>query len=45
MAAWRDGGLDRGSGFGEHADEVGSFIAPPAANFDSKDDQATSSVV
>ena len=34
-----------GSGFGEHADEVGSFIAPPAANFDSKDDQATSSVV
>ena len=42
LEGWRAGS---GSGFGEHADEVGSFIAPPAANFDSKDDQATSSVV
>ena len=39
LEGWRAGS---GSGFGEHADEVGSFIAPPAANFDSKDDQATS---
>ena len=40
MAAWRKGG----SGFGQHADEVGSFIAPPAGNFCTKDDQTTSSV-
>ena len=40
VAAWREG-AGSGWGFGEHANEVGIFIAPPAAKFNSKDDQAT----
>lgn len=31
---WRGAGL--GFGFGEHADDVGSFIAPPAGYFDTR---------
>ena len=40
---WRGAGA--GSGVGKHADEVGRFIAPPASDFDAKDDQAASSVL
>ena len=41
-AAWRAGS---GSGFGEHSDEAGCLVAPPAPYFNAQDHQTTSAVV
>ena len=45
VAAWREGGLDRARALASMQMKLEASLPPPAANFDSKDDQATSSVV
>ena len=39
VAAWGDGGLDLA---GEHSDEAGGLVAPPAPYFNAQDHQTTS---